>query len=96
MYQWDEKKSKKNLLQRGLSFADAEQVFAGPCATFEDTRFDYGEPRFITFGMLKGRMVVIAHTPRGEKIRVISMRKANEREQEIYQKRLEAARRNER
>jgi uncharacterized DUF497 family protein len=96
MYEWDEKKSKKNLLQRGLSFADAEQVFAGPCAAFEDTRFDYGEPRFITFGVLKGRMVVIAHTPRGEKIRIISMRKANEREQEIYQERLESARRNER
>ncbi len=92
MYEWDEKKSNKNLLERGLSFADAEQVFAGPCATFEDTRFDYGEPSFITFGLLEARMVVIAHTPRREKTRIISMRKANDREQEIYQERLEAAR----
>jgi len=92
MYEWDEKKSNKNLLERGLSFADAEQVFAGPCATFEDTRFDYGEPRFITFGLLEARMVVIAHTPRREKTRIISMRKANDREQKIYQERLEAAR----
>lgn len=92
MYEWDEKKSNKNLTERGLSFEDAEQVFTGPCATFEDTRFEYGEPRFITFGLLDGRMVVIAHTPRGEKTRIISMRKANDREQEIYQERLEAAR----
>ena len=96
MYEWDEKKSNKNLIERGLSFVDAEQVFARPCATFEDTRFDYGETRFITFGLLKGRLVVIAHTPRGEKTRIISMRKANKREQEIYQERLEAARQNER
>ncbi|MCB1674662.1 MAG: BrnT family toxin [Halioglobus sp.] len=46
----------------------------------------------ITFGVLEGRMVVVAHTPRGEKTRIISMRKANDREQKIYQERLEAAR----
>ena len=89
MYEWDEVKNKKNLSKRGLSFADAETVFSGKCATFEDTRIDYGEPRFITFGFLEERMVVIAHTPRKEKTRIISMRKANDREKRIYQERLE-------
>jgi uncharacterized DUF497 family protein len=56
--------------------------------TFEDTRYDYGEERFITLGLLAGRVVVIAHTPRGERTRVISMRKANSREQKTYQERL--------
>lgn len=93
MYEWDQEKSDKNLSERGLSFADAEDVFSGPCVTFEDTRFDYGEPRFITFGLLEGRLVVIAHTPRGENTRIISMRKANEREKKTYQERLEASRR---
>ena len=92
MYEWDEEKSEKNLSERGLSFADAGRVFSGPCVTFEDTRFDYGEPRFITFGRLDGRLVVLAHTPRGENTRIISMRKANDREEEIYQERLDAAR----
>lgn len=96
MYEWDEEKNAKNLTERGLSFADAEQVFSGPCATFEDTRFDYGEPRFITFGLLGGRLVVIAHTPRGENTRIVSMRKGNSREQKIYQERLESARFDER
>ena len=81
-------KSQKNLVGRGLSFADAEQVLAGPCLTFEDTRFAYQEPRFITFGLLAGRLVVIAYTPRGANTRIISMRKGNSREQNIYQERL--------
>ncbi|MCK5354766.1 MAG: BrnT family toxin [Methyloprofundus sp.] len=91
MYEWNEEKNKKIFIERGLSFADAKIVFSGTHATFEDTRFDYGEQRFITFGMLEDRMVVIAHTPRGEKTRIISMRKANYREQKIYKERLEAS-----
>jgi len=65
-------------------------VFSGPCVTFEDDRFDYGEQRLITLGVLAGRLVVIAHAPRDEGTRIISMRKGNRREQEIYKKRLGA------
>jgi len=87
-YEWDEAKNRKNIAKHGLSFEDAEQVLAGPCVTFEDDRFAYGEERFITLGLLAGRLVVIAHSPRDEGTRVISMRKGNRREQTIYQKRL--------
>jgi hypothetical protein len=87
-YEWDEAKNGKNLAKHGLSFEDAEQVFSGPCVTFEDDRFDYGEKRLITLGLLAGRLVVIAHAPRDEATRIISMRKGNRREQKIYQKRL--------
>lgn len=90
MYEWDEKKRKENLASRGLDFADAELVFEGSTVTFEDTRVEYGEPRFITLGLLAARLVVMAHTPRGEKTRIISMRKGNSREQKTYQERLEA------
>ena len=86
---WDEAKSRSNFVKHGLDFADAEQVLTGPCVTFVDSRFDYGEVRLITLGLLAGRVVVIAHAPRGEDTtRIISMRKANRREQNIYQKRL--------
>ena len=86
---WDEAKSRSNFVKHGLDFADAEQVLTGPCVTFVDSRFDYGEVRLITLGLLAGRVVVIAHAPRGEATtRIISMRKANRREQNIYQKRL--------
>ena len=89
-YEWDATKSRENLAKHGLSFHDAEAVFAGSCVTSEDTRRDYGEPRLITLGLLKGRTVVVAHTPRGERTRVISMRKANSREARRYRQRLEA------
>lgn len=91
MYEWDETKSQENLSKHGLSFDDAEIVFAGPCVTFEDNRFDYGEPRFITLGRLEGRVVVVAHTLRGVRMRIISMRKGNRREEKACQERLESA-----
>ena len=88
-YEWDDAKSRSNLAKHGLDFGDAEQVLSGPCVTFLDDRFDYGEKRLVTLGLLAGRVVVIAHAPRGEEAtRIISMRKANDREQKIYQKRL--------
>lgn len=89
VFEWDETKSHENLFKHGLSFDDAEIVFAGPCVTFEDNRFDYGEPRFITLGHLEGRIVVVAHTPCGVRMRIISMRKGNRREEKADQERLE-------
>jgi uncharacterized DUF497 family protein len=53
-----------------------------------DVRQEYGESRFITVGWLKERMVVLVWTPRGAARRIISMRKANEREQNLYRHRL--------
>jgi uncharacterized DUF497 family protein len=89
--EWDAAKNRSNFAKHGLDFADAELVFADPCVTFVDYRFDYGEERFVTLGLLAGRQVAIAHAPRGEATRIISMRKANRREQKIYQKRLGTA-----
>jgi uncharacterized DUF497 family protein len=83
-YTWDEKKRKINVRKHGLDFAGAEMVFSGATFTFEDDRFDYGEQRFITMGLLRGVVVVIAHAERGETVRIISMRKATKHEQEIF------------
>lgn len=78
--QFDPDKRDQTLAIRGLDFARAGEVFTGVNVTAEDARFDYGEPRFTTVGVLDGRMVVMVWTPRGEVRRIISMRKANERE----------------
>jgi uncharacterized DUF497 family protein len=88
IYEWDEAKNRSNFAKHGLDFADAEHVLTGPCVTFVDSRFDYGEERLITLGLLAGRVVIVAHAPRSDTTRIISMRKANRREQKIYQKRL--------
>ena len=88
-YEWDEAKNRSNLAKHGLDFADAGQVLAGACITFADDRFEYCEKRLLTLGLLDGRTVVIGHCTRGDDVtRIISMRKANRREQEIYQERL--------
>ncbi|MGA3188854.1 MAG: BrnT family toxin [Bryobacteraceae bacterium] len=86
-WEWDPAKNRSNLAKHGLDFEDAEQALAGNCLTVEDCRSDYGEDRLVAVGLLKGRAIVIAYALRGEATRIISMRKANRREQEIYQKR---------
>ena len=85
---FDPAKRAKTLEARGLDFADAGLVFMGEVATDQDIRRDYGEDRFVTAGYLNGRMVVLVWTPRGADRRVISLRKANEREQAAYGPRL--------
>ena len=64
--------------------ARADEVFAGATLTVEDDRQDYGEDRFITIGFLGATMVVLVWTPRDRAHRIISMRKANERERTLY------------
>jgi uncharacterized DUF497 family protein len=65
------------------------ELFAGDTLTVEGDRRDYGEPRFITIGFLDDRMLVVAWTPRGANRRIISMRKANDREKRLYEPRFE-------
>ena len=79
--------------ERGLDFADAGEVFAGRVVTIPDTREDYGEDRYQTFGYLGDRLVMVVWTPRDADRRIISMRKANDREQARIGQRLGEARR---
>lgn len=90
--EFDSEKRDRTLLERGLDFARAAEVFEGRHFTAEDTRQDYSEPRFITVGTLDGRMVALVWTPRGGARRIISMRKANEREQARHAHRLDGSR----
>lgn len=77
---FDPRKHADTKARRGLDFLDAEEVFAGPTLTQLDDRFDYGEPRYQTFGLLDGRLVMVVWTPRKESRHVFSMRKCNDRE----------------
>lgn len=85
---FDPAKRELTLAERGLDFRDAAEVFAGPVFEQDDERFAYGERRIITVGLLRGRMVVMVWTPRGPVRHIISMRKANEREQQRFETRL--------
>jgi len=79
-FTFDPAKREKTLVERGLDFARAGEVFEGVTVTTDDNRLAYGEPRCVTVGYLDGRVVVVVWTPRGRTRRIISMRKANERE----------------
>ncbi|MEM6599408.1 MAG: BrnT family toxin [Cyanobacteria bacterium P01_D01_bin.36] len=56
---------------------DAAHVFEGATLTFEDERFAYGGQRFVTIGLLRGRIIVIAHTESQNVVRVIARREGN-------------------
>jgi uncharacterized DUF497 family protein len=76
----DAAKRRRTLAERGLDMRRAKEVFAGVHFTRVDDRFDYGEPRFVTVGMLESRLVVFVWTPRRSARRIISMRHCHERE----------------
>lgn len=82
--EFDEAKRLLTLSERALDMKDVGRVFEGPHMTMEDRRKDYGEARYNTVGYLGDRMVMFAWTRRSANLRVISLRKANAREQETY------------
>ncbi len=82
--EWDEAKRQENIRRHGLDFVGAERIFDGDTVTVEDTRRSYGEPRWVTVGVLEGRIVVLVYTERSDKLRCISLRKATGYEQRSY------------
>jgi uncharacterized DUF497 family protein len=84
-FEWDASKSQANYRKHGLDFRDAEKVFQGLVITREDSRKNYGEKRWITMGKLEEITVVIVYVQRGERLRIISMRRANVRERKVYE-----------
>ena len=83
-YEWDDAKRLANLRKHGIDFIDVPAVFDGDIVTVEDDRYDYGEQRFVTFGLLQGRVIAIVHKEREVFIRIISVRKATKYEQRTY------------
>lgn len=80
MFEWDEAKRRSNIAKHGVDFSAAERMGWSDGVTTPDNRRDYGEARFVTLGMIDGRLHICAWTPRGDRVRIISLRKANERE----------------
>lgn len=89
---FDPAKREWTLRERGLDFLDADQVFDGLKLESPDERRDYGELRIMTIGYLRGRMVIVCWTPRGNSRHVFSMSKANDREKAKYSAEIAARR----
>ena len=87
-FEWDETKRQTNIRKHSIDFVDVPSLFDGITVTFEDTRYDYGETRFITLGLLKSHVIVVVHTEHDQNIRIISARKATIHESELYFKQI--------
>ncbi len=88
MIEFDAAKRETTLFARGLDMARANEIFDSPHLDQMDYRRNYGEVRVFSFGHLDSRPVVVVWTYRGNKRRIISLRRANEREIKKYQARL--------
>ena len=89
-FEWDPAKNEANIAKHGLDFADAEALFENDVYAAKDTRKDYGEERWRGIGKLHGRVLVVVWTDREPgKRRIISLRRANERERQAYRKAVE-------
>jgi uncharacterized DUF497 family protein len=84
--EFDSAKSAKNAITRGLPFELVVMLDWGAAHTVVDDRRDYGETRFITYASLAGRLHVVCYVKRGDGRRIISFRKANDREIAKYAK----------
>ncbi|RAP33964.1 hypothetical protein DID80_07705 [Candidatus Marinamargulisbacteria bacterium SCGC AAA071-K20] len=84
-FEWDEEKNKSNIKKHGLSFEEVRDVFLGILVTSMDIRLDYGETRYISIGILEDIIVIVViHTNRNGRVRLISARLAKEKERRQY------------
>ena len=85
-FEWDQDKSDECFSERGFDFAYAVNAFLDPDRQIrQDNRWDYGEDRYQLLGAIKRRVFVVVYTLRGDVIRIISARKANQREVQDYE-----------
>jgi uncharacterized protein len=85
-FEWDREKAAANLKKHRVSFQEASTVLHDPLSTTFPGRASEGEQRFVTIGIsLLGHLLVVAHTDRGDAVRLISARRATRRERGFYE-----------
>lgn len=89
-YEWDEGKRLRNRAKHGIDFAKVEQFEWESVVRFPDTRKPYGEPRWLALGSIGARVHVLIYTERLGRVRVISLRKANNKETASYEQAIRA------
>ena len=88
LFEWDEAKNQANIRKHGVSFETARRTFDGPVLTWVDERMDYGEVRHVSIGKVGNAVVVVAHTDRDGRMRLIPARPASRKERQAYHERV--------
>lgn len=83
-FEWDSEKNNANIAKHGIDFNFAKEIFSGIWLSKPDNRRDYGENRFLALGLWEEFVLLAVYTLRGQKIRIISVRRANTEERKIY------------
>jgi uncharacterized DUF497 family protein len=81
---FDPEKDARNIAKHGISLVQAEEMDMAAALVREDDRFDYGETRYVAFGEIDDTLHCLVFTFRGSRVRAISLRKANNRENSRY------------
>lgn len=86
-FEWDDAKARADERKHGVTFERATLAFSDVSAivVFDD-RGDYGEERYNLIGLAQGPLLFVAYTERGDRVRIISARRATKHEQEVYEK----------
>ena len=85
IFEWDDGKDTANLAKHDISFGQAIGIFQGRYVSREDDRQSYGETRILSLGELSGQIIiVVVHTARNGNMRIISARRANKKERQVY------------
>ena len=85
--EFDPKKDAANLKKHGVSLSEGDGVLNDPLALTVEDRSAEGEQRLVTIGAnVFGSLMVVVHTPRGEEVRIISVRRADPKERRNYEK----------
>ena len=87
LFEWDPKKARQNIKMHGISFDEASTAFRDPLSiTIDDPLHSKGEERLVLIGQsLRGRLLVVVHTERGDSVRIISARLATNKERLRYE-----------
>ena len=83
-FEWDTNKNEANLEKHGIDFEGARTIWDGRIVEVQSSQRHHGEARYLAIGLYKGREIAIVYTKRGEKIRIISARRARRNERELY------------
>ena len=80
LFEWDDSKNRNNIIKHGIDFETVQRIFDSLVLTGHDQRHDYGEDRRVSIGQVDAAVIVVSHTVRGRRMRLISAQSASRKE----------------